>query len=140
MIWKQFLKPVFGFSALFAAFFMLDFWTGKNPKLGSHEFIFYAIVVIALSMGLVGHYELKIAGYRKILGVLNSLILVMFSATFILALAKKYLHWRITWLGADGAYLFIPIYALIAAFFPLSLYLNLKERKATVKRIIANAP
>lgn len=135
MIWKQFLKPFLFFLVLSVVLFALDFWAGKNQELGSHELMLWAITVIVLSMGWVGHDELERSGYRKILGVLKLLIFVMFDSAVVLTLIHKHPGWRMTWWGFEDAYLFVPTYVLIAALSPLSLYLNRKEAKSTLQQI-----
>jgi cation transport ATPase len=135
MIWKQLLKPFLFFLVLSVVLFALDCWAGKNQELGSHEFMLWAVTVIVLSMGWVGHDELKRAGYRKILGVVNSLMFVLGNSAVILSLIHKHPRWKMTWWGFEDAYLFILLFVLIAALFPLSLYLNRKEAKSTLQQI-----
>jgi hypothetical protein len=103
-------------------------FVGRFPSatepFGTHRFIFYFVLVVGMSMGMVGFDELNRGGHLIARRNLFICLIILFFLPLI------HMHWRMTGWNFTDIYLFIPSYALIVASFPIALYLNRRQNKS----------
>jgi hypothetical protein len=90
-----------------------------------------AVLNIALILGSVGMVNLDRGGHRKVKRWLNLCLTVLFLIICIPGFTPNRLVRNVSGWNIPGAYSFIPLFVLLVAIFPLSLYLNRKQKKST---------
>ncbi|MGA2277696.1 MAG: hypothetical protein ABSG00_08830 [Terracidiphilus sp.] len=131
MDWKKLLSPVLFNSALVFSLFISDVWDGQLHQYGTHQFAFAVFLVIGGSIGIVGIEELKSGGHRKS----KRYLLICTTILFIIFLIHVFISTRLrrNTLGMNSvdSCLLIAFYVLMAASFPIALYLNRNQNKST---------
>jgi FtsH-binding integral membrane protein len=97
-----------------------------------------AIAAIAISFGIVGLHELDRGGHRRVKRILSKCVFGWLAACFVLVCIM--LIFKDHTLEPVFEYLLYPFLALIAASFPLALYLNRDQNKSKAQPTISNAP
>jgi hypothetical protein len=107
----------------------------------SQDFIKNAVEAVGLALGFVGSNDLRRGEHRKIHPGLVDFIIILLASIPILALLTTIPALAFT-KAVQHVVLEIAFYswfAIIAAIFPLSLYLNRKQNKFTSQPTIDNA-
>ena len=132
MHWKRTLAIVLavGLAALLVSF-MVSHWISGEWHIGSRFLIMNAALAIALTLGFVGIYNLDRGGHQKVKRNLTVCLLVLLLVANIPDFPPDRLHRSVAGWDAADLYYFIPFVALLVAIFPLSLYLNWKQKEST---------
>jgi drug/metabolite transporter (DMT)-like permease len=140
MNWKTWFSAVFDCSILLLVLLGWDYLNGKVPHFSGQDYIKLAILGVALSVGSVGLKELVRGGHRKVRRKLLVFIVTLLVIPFTLLIIRNRLHWKMIEWNFSDVYLFLPFYALFAAIFPLSLYLNRNLQTTPAQPTVPNAP
>ena len=140
MTWKTWLSAFFSCLSTFLIIIGWDYLNGEVPHFGAQRYLEFAILGVALSAGSVGFKELDRGGHRKARRNLLVLLIILLVGPLTFFFTRSRLHWEVIGWNIPDEYYFVPYFALFAAIFPLSLFLNRVKNRSTSQATIANAP
>jgi hypothetical protein len=114
---------------------LVDF-AREHWHINSMTIILDAMGAIAISFGIVGLHELDRGGHRRVKRILSKCVFGWLAACFVLVCIM--LIFKDHALEPVLEYLIYPFLALIAASFPLALYLNRDQNKSKAQIMIDN--
>jgi len=145
MNWKKMLSDFLFKAGMFFFIFFLGDWVSSHWHFSSQVFAMDALGSVAVGLGLVGLDELDRGGHRWVRRIFRNFFIFLFAIFLILlgiALLCKAIGISLIPITAvldrDFEYSFYPFIALIAAPFPLALYLNWNQTKSTSQPTSAN--
>ncbi len=113
---------------MFFSVFTFNHLLIKDSHLDSLHFVWFGLIAIALSLGLIGWRNLTFGGYKRIARIFLSCFLSLLILGFVLIFTRS--EWVYVY---TLAFIASSIWIIL---FPLSLYLNRSPKKQSVAQIM----